>query len=104
MTEPEILRRCKVCGAASRPGAVFCSQCGNATGKSGAFDVPFAETQDLRSAVPFDKTQDLRSAVPIDETQDLRSGVPIDETQDLRSGVPFDETQDLRSRAPLNPA
>ena len=31
MPPPEILRRCSVCGAASRPGAMFCPQCGNAT-------------------------------------------------------------------------
>ena len=31
MSEPEILRRCAICGAASRPGALFCPQCGNAT-------------------------------------------------------------------------
>ena len=29
MSEPEISRRCSVCGAASRPGALFCQQCGN---------------------------------------------------------------------------
>src|SRR5229473_6843163 len=30
MPDPEILRRCHACGAAYRPGALFCPQCGNA--------------------------------------------------------------------------
>jgi hypothetical protein len=34
MPEPEILRRCAVCGAAFRPTAVFCPQCGNAAPQS----------------------------------------------------------------------
>ena len=36
MPEPEILRRCAVCGAASRPSAVFCPQCGNAASRPGS--------------------------------------------------------------------
>jgi uncharacterized OB-fold protein len=28
MSEPEIDRRCNVCGAAVRPRSVFCPQCG----------------------------------------------------------------------------
>ena len=35
MSEPEILRRCPVCGAASRPGALFCQQCGHAIAERG---------------------------------------------------------------------
>jgi len=47
MPEPEILRRCAVCGATSRSSALFCPQCGNAapktSGKSGA--VPAVEPE-----------------------------------------------------------
>jgi hypothetical protein len=30
MSQPEIFRRCAQCGASSRPGELFCAQCGNA--------------------------------------------------------------------------
>jgi len=36
MPDPEILRRCHACGAAYRPGALFCPQCGNAVTATGA--------------------------------------------------------------------
>src|SRR2546429_9825615 len=36
MPDPEILRRCRACGAAYRPGALFCPQCGNAVTATGA--------------------------------------------------------------------
>lgn len=30
MSQPEIFRRCAHCGASSKPGELFCAQCGNA--------------------------------------------------------------------------
>jgi hypothetical protein len=30
MSQPEIFRRCSHCGASSKPGELFCAQCGNA--------------------------------------------------------------------------
>ena len=33
MSQPEIFRRCLHCGASSKPGELFCAQCGNALAK-----------------------------------------------------------------------
>ena len=66
MPEPEILRRCAVCGAASRPGALFCPQCGNAatrtSGASGAAPAP--ERQDASSEQPLDPGLQTRKRNP----------------------------------------
>ena len=49
MPEPEILRRCPVCGAASRPSALFCPQCGNAAaGAARGVDAPERTAQDAK--------------------------------------------------------
>jgi len=66
MSEPEISRRCSVCGAASRPGALFCQQCGNSvTRTSDRSDVATGtEQQDDASEPTLDprlQTQKLAS-------------------------------------------
>ncbi len=43
--QPEISRRCLVCGASVRAGAQFCSQCGRRLGERGGAD---AESSDVR--------------------------------------------------------
>ena len=47
--QPEISRRCLVCGASVRAGAQFCSQCGKRLGERGGAD---AESSDVRAAAP----------------------------------------------------
>src|ERR1700687_4248602 len=56
MPEPEILRRCAVCGAASRPGAPFCPQCGNSA----------TRTSDLSGAAAGTEQQADSSEQPLD--------------------------------------
>src|SRR5260221_260698 len=47
MPQPEILRRCPVCGAASRPGALFCPQCGSSAKRPGSDVTETAPTEAL---------------------------------------------------------
>jgi len=53
MSEPEILRRCPVCGAASRPGTLFCPQCGNALAGRGR-DLDAAEPRNTEDGLALD--------------------------------------------------
>jgi hypothetical protein len=75
MPPPEILRRCAVCGAASRPGALFCQQCGNATaGMRAEPDAGDADDQDRQGLDPRLQTRKLDSAEPDLQTRRLDEG------------------------------
>jgi len=77
MSEPEIDRRCSLCGATVRARAAFCPQCGQPTARSSKA----ADTQiDLRET-PVVKNYDtvplIREQIPdLSETQPL-SAVPM---------------------------
>ena len=76
MSEPEIDRRCNVCGAAVRPRSVFCPQCGQevnsrakaseatSIAEASETDVDFAETQPLAAIPDLSMTQPLNKSVP----------------------------------------
>ena len=68
MSEPKILRRCTTCGAASRPGALFCPQCGNATGKRRKAALLPADQEEVQSAPPLNPGLQTRS---LDATEPL---------------------------------
>ncbi|HEY6804412.1 MAG TPA: zinc-ribbon domain-containing protein [Pyrinomonadaceae bacterium] len=72
MPEPEIDRRCNVCGAAVRPRAGFCPQCGQPVSQNKAADtqVELGETQAIVNTsdpVPFvrEPVRDLSETQPL---------------------------------------
>ena len=61
MSQPEIFRRCSSCGASSKPGELFCAQCGNAIamadqGDAGAEANTVAAAEESTAAVGGDAT------------------------------------------------
>jgi hypothetical protein len=71
MPDPEIDRRCAVCGASVRPRAMFCPQCGQQQVKESK--PQSGKVAPVKSALESDRTVEIpREAIPdLSETQPL---------------------------------
>jgi zinc-ribbon domain len=76
MPDPEIDRRCVVCGAAVRPRAVFCPQCGQPVNRQ-------TESSDGRPSPDLAETRPLTAVPDVGETLPLRAIPDLSETQPL---------------------
>jgi hypothetical protein len=81
MSDPEIDRRCVVCGASVRPTALFCPQCGQPISKQtdstdGGKTPDLSETQPLRAVPEVGETLPLRTIQDLSETQPLTALPP----------------------------
>ena len=70
MPDPEIDRRCHVCGAAVRPRAMFCPQCGEPVAKQ-----PREETKS--DSTPTRPVPDLSETQPLIAKPDLSQTQPL---------------------------
>ena len=70
MPDPEIDRRCNVCGAAVRPSALFCPQCGEEVAKRARVEVKPDPTP-TKPAPDFSETQPLITRTDLSPTQPL---------------------------------
>ena len=104
MSQPEIFRRCSSCGASSKPGELFCAQCGNpiATGITDPRDADAEESivaaaDDAAVANPAPESDTEESQQFPDHAGSGHTGSQIVTTQDIStpSGVVAP-----RSRAP----
>lgn len=88
MPQPEILRRCVVCGAGSRPGATFCPQCGNATvGTLGEPAAGAANGQDLAGGLLLDPRLQTRKLDSGEGSEDAESGLVDSESVERRNAL-----------------
>ncbi len=68
MSQPEIHHRCKQCGAAAKPGELFCAQCGNALNETPPEDaavtgeVPPVTSVEPEPEAPASVTQEVPQA------------------------------------------
>jgi hypothetical protein len=75
MSEPEIDRRCSVCGAAVRPRSLFCPQCGQEIDNRGKGTEATAVVESPKT-VDFTETQPLAALPDLPMTRPLTKGVP----------------------------
>jgi hypothetical protein len=81
MPDPEIDRRCSICGASVRPQALFCPQCGQPIAKQ---NNPVESATEHVEVVPdLSETQPLRAVPDLAETKPLQAIPDLSETQPL---------------------
>ena len=76
MSEPEIDRRCNVCGAAVRPRSVFCPQCGQEVNSRAKATEATSVVEPSETVVDFAETQPLTAIPELSKTQPLTRSVP----------------------------
>ena len=76
MSEPEIDRRCKVCGAAVRPRSVFCPQCGQEVNSRAKATEATSLVEASETVVDVGETQPLTAMPDLSMTQPLTKSVP----------------------------
>jgi predicted RNA-binding Zn-ribbon protein involved in translation (DUF1610 family) len=76
MSEPEIDRRCKVCGAAVRPRSVFCPQCGQEVNSRAKATEATAVVEASEAVVDFAETQPLTAIPELSKAEPLTRSVP----------------------------
>src|SRR4030095_14243760 len=76
MSEPEIDRRCSVCGAAVRPRSLFCPQCGQEIDHRAKGTEATAVVASPKTVVDFTETQPLAALPDLPMTQPLTKALP----------------------------
>ena len=76
MSEPEIDRRCKVCGAAVRPRSVFCPQCGQEVNSRAKATEATAVVEASETVVDFAETQPSTAIPELSKAEPLTRSVP----------------------------
>jgi hypothetical protein len=122
MSDPEIDRRCSICGASVRPSALFCPQCGQPitnqpkTSEATQADEPRAESVsenndtigtaqktvvDLAETQPLIALSDLAETKPLIAVSDLAETKPLIAVSDLAETKPLISAPDLSQTQPL---
>jgi len=76
MSEPEIDRRCNVCGAAVRPRSVFCPQCGQEVNSRAKATEATSLVEASETVVDVGETPSLTAMPDLSMTQPLTKSVP----------------------------
>ena len=98
MSDPEIDRRCKGCGASVRSRAAFCPQCGQSLGQSNETTAEKTE----KPSIPNNATVEI-AASDLSETQPLIAFGDLSETQPLTSIPEVSKVQQQRQKSPNHP-